>query len=152
MAIIVRDARPSDATIIAEFNARLAQETEGKILDCGELARGVAALISDPAKGRYFLACDGDDVLGQVALSFEWSDWRDGWFWWLQSVYVRADARGRGVFRTLHQHVIDAARAAGALGLRLYVERDNENGKRTYEALGMTPTSYLVFEQLLHGG
>lgn len=152
MKLFVRNAKPEDAAIIAEFNARLARETEGKSLNAEILARGVKALLADPMKGRYFIACEGDDVVGQVAISFEWSDWRDGWFWWLQSVYVRADARGRSVFRTLHQHVVHEARENDVIGLRLYVEQDNAPGKRTYEALGFLPTSYNVFEQHLQHG
>jgi GNAT superfamily N-acetyltransferase len=148
MSFTVRPAGPADAPVISEFNARLAAETEGKTLERTVLARGVAALLADRQKGIYFLAYDGDEVLGQLAISYEWSDWRNGWFWWLQSVYVRADARGRGVFRSLMEHVLNEAGAAGDVtAIRLYVERDNGAGKRSYEALGFRPTSYEVYQR-----
>src|SRR5262249_28030712 len=104
-----------------------------------------------PNKGRYFVAEDpdmGDGVLGQLMLTFEWSDWRNGWLWWFQSVYVRRDARRRGVFRALYQHVSDAARAdPEVIGLRLYMERDNDTARQTYPRLGMAPTEYVLLQR-----
>jgi GNAT superfamily N-acetyltransferase len=150
MPLTVRTAGPADVALVAEFNRRLALETENVQLDRDVVTRGVAALVADPAKGWYTLACDGDDVVGQCAVSFEWSDWRDGWWWWLQSVFVRADARGRGVFRVLYQSVCHRARQArDVIGIRLYVEHSNAAGQSVYRALGMNPTTYHVYEQLL---
>ena len=149
MPLTVRPAMPADAAVIADFNARLAQESEGKALDGAVLAAGVAALLADPHKGRYFLAEEGGVVVGQVMLTTEWSDWRNGWIWWVQSVYVRPEARRRGAFRALYQHVYEAARAdAQVVGLRLYVERDNRRAQETYERLGMGRTGYLVMERV----
>src|SRR5262245_46547470 len=101
----VRRAEPSDAAAITEFNRLMALETEGKALDVAVLSSGVRAVLADPNKGRYFLAEDSGVVVGQLMITLEWSDWRDGWFWWIQSVYVRPEARRQGVFRSLYHHV-----------------------------------------------
>jgi GNAT superfamily N-acetyltransferase len=154
MAILVRDARPDDRAVIAEFNARLALETEDKTLDPIVLDRGVARALADPERLRYWLAEDADsgEVLGQVAISREWSDWRDGWIWWFQSVYVRESARGLGIFRGLHRHVRELAHATpGVIGLRLYVEVANHRAISTYRSLGMSPGGYDVYEDLWIG-
>ena len=91
---------------------------------------------------------EGGAVLGQLQITFEWSDWRNGWFWWIQSVYVRSEDRRRGVFRSLYRHVVDLARRdGGVMGIRLYVERENHAAQRTYRDLGMEPTPYLMLEQ-----
>jgi ribosomal protein S18 acetylase RimI-like enzyme len=146
----VRRAREADAATIVEFNRRMALETEGKSLDAGILARGVARALADDAKGFYLLAISDAAIVGQVMITREWSDWRDGWFWWIQSVYVREDWRQRGVFRALYRAVEREARAAGiVIGLRLYVERDNQPAQLTYQALGMANANYLVYEALL---
>src|SRR4051812_38837392 len=114
MPLTVRTATPADVPVVAEFNRRLARESEHFELDLATVIAGVAAAIADPAgKGPYYLACDGDEIVGQCQTTFEWSDWRNGWFWWIQSVYTRADHRGRGVYRTLYEHVRAAARRAG---------------------------------------
>jgi GNAT superfamily N-acetyltransferase len=145
----IRRAGPTDAATVIDFNQRLARETEGKTLDPAVLAAGVAASLADPeVKGPYFLAVEGDAVLGQVGVTFEWSDWRNGWFWWLQSVYVVPEARGRGVFRALYEHVAGLARRDPQVtGLRLYVERDNRAAQQTYRRLGMEASAYLLFER-----
>jgi GNAT superfamily N-acetyltransferase len=145
----IRQGRPDDAAAIVEFNRRLAMETEGKALDPTALTAGVTAALADPTrKGPYYLAVDGATILGQLQITFEWSDWRNGWFWWIQSVYVVAEARKKGVFRSLYEHVVELARREpDVVGLRLYVERDNHTAQKTYETLGMTPTAYLLLER-----
>src|SRR5262245_6393147 len=149
MPLTVRSATPADAAVIADYNYRLAEESEGKALDRPTLAAGVVAVLADPAKGRYFVAEDGGAVVGQLLLTLEWSDWRNGWIWWVQSVYVRAESRRQGAFRALYRHVIEAARAdPTVVGLRLYVERENERAQRTYESLGLERTSYFVMERI----
>jgi ribosomal protein S18 acetylase RimI-like enzyme len=148
MPISVRRASIADAAIIAEFNRRLAEETEDKALDAALLRAGVEAGLADENKALYFVAEDGGEIIGQLMLTREWSDWRNGWMWWIQSVYVRSDARRRGTFRALYRHVFEAARAdLRVIGLRLYVEHTNEAAQQTYERLGMTRTSYQVFER-----
>lgn len=146
----IRAARPEDAATLVEFNRRLALETEGLELAGEVLARGVAAALNDPAKGRYFVYERNARVVGQLMFTLEWSDWRDGWFWWIQSVYVEASARRQGVFRALYAHVRDQARAAGnVVGLRLYVEEHNTRAQETYAREGMSRTPYRVFEQFI---
>src|SRR5262245_18482751 len=110
MPPVIRRATVADAAVVAEFNRLLAHESEGKELDPALLGPGVRAGLEDPHKSQYFLAEEGGRVLGQLGLTFEWSDWRNGWFWWVQSVYVRPEARRRGVFRALWEHVERLAR------------------------------------------
>src|SRR5207302_786408 len=110
MPLTVRRATPDDAPIIVEFNRRLAEESEGKTLDLNVLRAGVAAVLADPHKGPYFLAeADGVPV-GQMQVTYEFSDWRNGWFWWIQSVYVRPESRRQGVFKALYHHVAETAK------------------------------------------
>jgi ribosomal protein S18 acetylase RimI-like enzyme len=143
----VRPATTRDAAVLAAFNAALAAESEDKQLEPRRLAEGVAAVLADERKGRYFVAERRGEVLGCLMLTTEWSDWRNGVFWWVQSVYVIPSARAAGVFRSLYGHVLEAARAdPGVCGLRLYVEHGNERAKRVYSAVGMHPTSYEVYE------
>ena len=157
----IRAARPSDAEAIAEFNRRLASESEGRDLDPDTLLRGVRMLLSDPARGQYWIAeaasdggggsrGDGGEPVGQCLVTTEWSDWTNGRYWWFQSVYVVPEWRGRKVFRALWDHVESAARAAGDVAsLRLYVERDNASARAIYGKLGMEETGYLVYEKWL---
>jgi GNAT superfamily N-acetyltransferase len=142
--ITVRQATAADAPIIADHNRRLAWESEKKSLDPAESLAGVAAALADPSgKGPYYLACEGDSVVGQCQVTWEWGDWRNGWFWWIQSVYVRADYRRRGVFRAIYQRVRQAAVEAGdVLAIRLYVERDNHPARAVYEHLGLAVEHY----------
>ena len=148
MALLIRRAVLADAPVIAEFNRLLAQESEGKTLDPLALARGVAACLADPVKGVYYLAEEAGAAQGQVALTYEFSDWRDGWFWWIQSVYVRKEARRQGVFRALYDHIHRSACAdPTVIGLRLYVEKENAVAKRTYRQLGMEESGYELLER-----
>jgi len=148
MPISIRQAVPTDAVVVVEFNRLLAEESEGKRLDVAVLAAGVAAGLADPRKSIYFLAEEDGFALGQIMFTTEWSDWRNGWFWWIQSVYVRLKARRRGVFRALFEHVRQAALAEGdVIGLRLYVEQENHIAQQTYCNLGMDAAGYLVFER-----
>src|SRR5262249_15124552 len=115
----------------------------------GGLGAGGGAVFADPARGFYTLALNGaGEVVGQMVVTFEWSDWRNGWFWWVQSVYVREDARRRGVFRALYREIErQAAADSNVIGLRLYVESDNAHARATYRALGMTETTYGMREE-----
>lgn len=145
--LAIRTARESDARTIAAFNQAMAQETEHLHLADAVIQAGVENLLADAAKGRYYLAERDGAVVGQLLITFEWSDWRNGWFWWIQSVYVAPAARRGGVYRALYAHVTQAARDAGNVcGVRLYVDRDNLSAQRVYEQLGMTRTGYLLFE------
>ncbi|MBX7104784.1 MAG: GNAT family N-acetyltransferase [Gemmataceae bacterium] len=148
MSISIRPATLADADIIAGFNVRIAAETEDKELDPATVGRGVRAILGDPNKGWYLVADRGGEVVGQLAVTFEWSDWRDGWIWWIQSVYVKTEARGQGVFRSLYKSVMSRAKAAGdVVWIRLYVEHENSRAQATYRSVGMNPSGYEVFEQ-----
>lgn len=144
----VRAGRADDAEIITDFNARMALETEGLTLDPDTLSRGVRAALADPKKARYFIAETAGRVVGQLMITLEWSDWRNGDIWWIQSVFVVPSARGRGAFKALYRHVAQEARVAGAVGLRLYVEKENSAAQQTYARLGMAMTHYLVMEEM----
>lgn len=149
----IRKAELSDTAVIADFNRRLARETEDLPLDEGCVLKGVTALLRDPAKGLYYVAEVGGVVAGQVMITYEWSDWRNGNLWWLQSVYVREEFRGRGVFRALFRHVEELARKdPNVAGVRLYMHEENARARRAYEALGMKQTKYQVFELDLRAG
>lgn len=143
----VRLAHPDDADWIVDANARLAAETEGRELDRERLRAGVAAVLGDATRGVYWVAELEGRLAGGLLVTREWSDWRSGWFWWIQSVYVHAEARGKGVFRALYDTLLDeAGQRADVCGLRLYVEDENGPAQSTYEAVGMTRTSYQLFE------
>ncbi|WP_422929538.1 GNAT family N-acetyltransferase [Singulisphaera sp. PoT] len=149
--LLIRDARPGDCETIVSFNSRLAEETEGKRLDIDILTRGVTVALNEPNRLRYWVAeiGEGGPVVGQAAISLEWSDWRNGWLWWFQSVYVHADYRSQGVFRALYRHIREIALASDdVIGLRLYVEVENQRAQSTYAALGMRPGGYHVYEEL----
>ena len=148
MSTIVRPARIEDADTLIDFNARMALETEGITLDRRILSPGVRAAIADPTKARYFVGEIEGRVVGMLMLTLEWSDWRNGEIWWIQSVYVHPDCRRAGVFRALYRHVEQLARDQGAVGLRLYVEKHNTAAQATYTSLGMNRSEYLVMENL----
>jgi GNAT superfamily N-acetyltransferase len=143
----IRQATLSDAPVVADFNLRLAEETEALRLDPETVRAGVTAVLSDAAKGIYFVAEREGTVVGQLMITYEWSDWRNGNLWWLQSVYVKPEFRGRGVFRALFAHLQHLARGrADVAGLRLYMHAENTRARRTYEQLGMRHSDYEVFE------
>jgi ribosomal protein S18 acetylase RimI-like enzyme len=148
MNITIRQATVADTAIITRFNKLMAAETENKTLDEKRLHKGVEAVLSDPSKGLYLLAELNGVVAGQAMVTYEWSDWRNGVFWWIQSVYVETSARGSGVFKSLYDHIHTVARANRAVcGLRLYVEKNNTRAKQTYERLGMKLSYYQMFEK-----
>ena len=147
--VTIRDAVEADWPTVAEFNIRLAAETEDKHLDRATIESGVRTLLADPTKGRYFVACVGDQIVGQLAHTREWSDWRNGDIWWLQSVYVHPDFRRCGAFRLLNEHIEKLAAAdPGVVGLRLYVEVENERAQTTYLSLRFKDARYTVMERL----
>lgn len=134
--------------VIAQFNLHLARESEHLDLEPARVRAGVEAVLRDPAKGLYFVAEEGGRVIGQLLITHEWSDWRNGDFWWLQSVYVQRDFRRHGVFKALFEFVLArAASQSDVCGVRLYMEADNDRAREAYERLGMKETNYLVFER-----
>jgi len=149
--LLIRAGRPDDCAHIVDFNRQLAWETEEKTLDAPVLTAGVRAALADPDRLRYWVAQRGPNgpLVGQAAITREWSDWRNGWLWWFQSVYVAREARSQGVFRALYQQIrAEALAEPDVIGLRLYVEQENERAKRTYLALGMQSGGYHVYEEL----
>ncbi|MGB5489203.1 MAG: GNAT family N-acetyltransferase [Woeseiaceae bacterium] len=150
MEFRIRDATSADAATIADYNARMAEETEGRMLDPDIIGPGVAEVLADNTKGRYWVAESKQHIVGQLMVTYEWSDWRNATIWWIQSVYVPAEYRRQGVFSALYRHVESLTIAEPSVcGLRLYVEDNNHRAQRTYEALGMVKPSYLVMESML---
>lgn len=143
----IRAASPADAPIIARFNREMALETEARKLSPPRVLRGVKALLADPAKGAYFVAESDGEVVGQLLITYEWSDWRNGNFWWIQSVFVAPVWRGRGVFKALHAHIERLARRRkDVCGVRLYVDAHNTKAKEVYARLGLKATHYELWE------
>jgi ribosomal protein S18 acetylase RimI-like enzyme len=148
MPVTVRRATPADAATVVDFNCRLANESEGKTLDPETVAAGVASGLADPSRALYFVAEVDGRIVGQTMITFEWSDWRNGWIWWIQSVYVQAEARRRGVFRALFRHIHEiASRDPKVVAIRLYVEEQNRAAQDTYRELGLSPAGYFVLEK-----
>ena len=153
MSITIRKGEPGDAPFVIASNCSLARETEGHELDPGKIEPGVHAALADEIKGRYSIAeLDGRPV-GCLMITREWSDWRNGWIWWIQSVYVDPEGRGAGVYRALHDDVVERAAAAGNVrAVRLYVDRDNSRARGVYERVGMTISRYDLMEQTIGDG
>jgi ribosomal protein S18 acetylase RimI-like enzyme len=145
--VTIRPATSADAAVIASFNQAMALETEAKVLSPAVVESGVLAVFAQSARGFYLVAESDGEVVGGLMVTFEWSDWRNADFWWIQSVYVVPHARRRGVFAQLYRDIEARARAAGACGLRLYVENDNQAAMATYVSLGMHDAHYRVMEQ-----
>jgi len=147
----IRLAKPEDATIIESFSAAMALETESRHLDRDRLHDGTVALLHSPDRGFFMVAeleqADNRRLLGQLMITYEWSDWRNGVFWWIQSVYVDPAWRRQSVFRLMHQTVMAAAKASpNVCGVRLYVEGNNNVAQAVYRKVGLTPSSYAIFE------
>jgi len=141
----IRRATRSDLEVLVAGNIAIAHETEATILDPELVRPGVENVLRDETRGVYFVA-EENEVVGQLLITREWSDWRCGFYWWIQSVYVAPRARRSGVYRGLHQHVVDEARRAKVLAIKLYVDRENRVGRATYEALGMEQSQYDLYE------
>lgn len=150
--IIIRPACPEDVDIIVMFNAAMALETERRRLDLATLRKGTLAFLGNPQYGFYIVAelpeNRNNKVAGQLMITYEWSDWRNAVFWWVQSVYVAPDKRRQGIFRAMHDHINMQAKADPRVcGIRLYVERENHRAQTVYQRVGLTPSVYTVFEQ-----
>lgn len=144
----IRRARNEDVDALVGFNEAMALETEGKSLETGTLRRGVEAIFGDPNKGFYIVAEDLGKIIGGLMVTFEWSDWRNGWFWWIQSVYIMPEARGRRIYSQLYDFVKREAENAGNVcGFRLYVERENAHAQKVYEKVGMEKAYYVMYEE-----
>jgi GNAT superfamily N-acetyltransferase len=145
--IVYRDAVRADHAAIVDFQVAMAIETESVTLDRPTCANGVAAVFDDAARGRYFVAEENGRVVGSLLITYEWSDWRNGNVWWIQSVYIVPDLRGRGTYAGLYRHVRAIVEADPSLrGIRLYVDRRNTSAQQVYTKLGMNGDHYQVFE------
>lgn len=149
--LLVRPADPEDVAVLVGFSAAMALETEGRHLDRDRLRQGTQAVFDLPARGFYIVAELPDrettKVVGQAMITFEWSDWRNATFWWIQSVYVDPAWRRQGVYRAMHRYILSQAHARpDVCGVRLYVEGENKVAKAVYERVGLSPSSYDVFE------
>ncbi|MDM3870527.1 N-acetyltransferase [Porticoccus sp. W117] len=146
--VSIRPARDTDRDSLVAFNCAMALETEGKTLNSDVVAAGVSTLLQRPELGFYLIAEEGGEALASLMVTSEWSDWRNGLYWWVQSVYVRPEHRRRGIYRQLYQAVQQLASEQGDVcGFRLYVEKDNVRAQQTYRALGMSETVYQMYEQ-----
>jgi len=146
---VTRPGALRDVEALVEFNQAMARETEDKALSTEVVTRGVESLINNPQYGFYVLAEADGAVVGALMVTFEWSDWRDAVFWWVQSVYVRPEHRRRGVYRKLYEHLKARARSQTeppVCGFRLYMEKNNEVARQVYEASGMQEARYLMYE------
>jgi ribosomal protein S18 acetylase RimI-like enzyme len=146
--VMVRPAALSDLDVLVRFSAAMAMETEGRMLDLARLRQGTRAVLESADRGYYLVAEAMSGVVGQLLITYEWSDWRNGVFWWIQSVYVDPSARGQGVYRAMHTQVLqDARRQGNVCGLRLYVEKQNAAALEVYRRLGLGVTTYRIYEQ-----
>jgi ribosomal protein S18 acetylase RimI-like enzyme len=151
--ITVRPATLDDAEFVVRGNAEMARETENLTLDIERLRAGIRAMFETPSRGFYLIAELGGIRAGQMMITYEWSDWRNGVFWWIQSVYTAPEMRRRGVFRALYAHAESLAHTeslahkdGSVCGLRLYVESNNQAAQETYRRCGMRETDYRMFE------
>lgn len=144
---MVRIATRSDAAKIVNFQLKMALETEELSLDFTTVEKGVAAVFDDPSKGCYFVAEEEGVVVGSLMITFEWSDWRNGLVWWIQSVYVAPEFRKRGVFARMYHHVKKQVETSDDIrGLRLYVDNRNVSAKEVYMRMGMNGAHYTTYE------
>ena len=143
----IRLATPNDATVIADFNKAMALETENKILNDETILQGVQNLISQPQFGFYVVAEMDTEIVGSLMITYEWSDWRNGLIWWLQSVFVKPTYRQQHVFKNMLGFVEQQAVANKSVGVRLYMDKENLKASKTYAQCGFTQSDYLIFEK-----
>ena len=150
--VVIRLGGEQDVEILADFNVSMARETESRELDRELVMAGVRSLVSAPVNGFYVIAEQSGEIVGSLMITTEWSDWRNGLFWWIQSVYVRPALRRQGIYTKLYEHVKTlAAEQGNVCGFRLYVEQHNAVARRAYEALGMEETPYRIYEEVPGG-
>lgn len=146
----IRTAKTKDVQSLVEFNQAMALETEGKRLDATTLQSGVESVFKDENKGFYVVAESEGKIIGGLMVTFEWSDWRNSWFWWIQSVYILPDFRGKKIYRQLYEFVKHKAEERdNVCGFRLYVEKENTNAQGVYEKCGMSVSHYLMYEEMI---
>ena len=146
--LIIRNANKDDITTIVNFNSAMAMETEQKLLDFNTVHDGVNELLNNNELGFYLIAESDGTPAGQLMITKEWSDWRNGEFWWIQSVYVHLDCRKNNIYRKLYNEAIKLAKESeNVCGIRLYVDKDNNIAQKVYSKLGMKESNYIFFEE-----
>lgn len=149
MSILIQKAGYEHLHVLVDMQQRLASETEHVYLPTETLTKGMSALFDDPGKGEYYVAMDGKEAVGCFLITYEWSDWRNGMVWWLQSVFVSETYRKTGVFRKMFVHVMTAIeQKPEVIGLRLYVDKSNVRAMKVYESMGMDGSHYTVYEKM----
>ena len=146
MKIIIKQAGIQDVETLLSFNLNMALETEDLVLPPEKLRPGIEAALNDENKGIYFVAMVNSQIAGSLMITHEWSDWRNSWIAWIQSVYVKKEYRRQGVYSALYQHIKDKVISGEFTGIRLYVDKTNHNAQKTYSALGMNGEHYSLFE------
>ena len=147
--IIITKGQIEDIENIAQFQVDMAMESEGTQLDKDTVTKGVSAAMADENKGLYYIARVDGKAVGSLMLTREWSDWNNGWYWWIQSVYVEPDYRRQGVYKSMYQAVCTDAKQQNVAQVRLYVDKTNTRGQKVYSSLGMQESHYLIYETTL---
>ncbi len=146
MKVIITQGRTEDIEVIAKFQVDMAMESEGALLDKETVTQGVTAAMNDENKGCYYVARVGEKIVGSLMLTREWSDWNNGWYWWIQSVYVAPEYRRQGVYKSMYQAVCKNAKEQNVAQVRLYVDKTNTLGQKVYSSLGMQESHYQIYE------
>lgn len=148
--ITIRYATDKEIDDLVDFNQAMALETEGKKLDSEVLRKGVAAVFENEKRGFYVVAENAEKIAGGLMITYEWSDWRNAWFWWIQSVYIIPEFRGRKIYSELYDFVKrEAEKSGNVCGFRLYVEKENTKARKVYEKLKMEETHYFMYEEMI---
>lgn len=149
MELIITKGQTEDIEVIAQFQVDMAMESEGTLLDIETVTKGVTAAINDGNKGCYYIARVDGEAVGSLMLTREWSDWNNGWYWWIQSVYVAPEYRRQGIYKSMYQTVCEDAMQQNVAQIRLYVDKTNIRGQKVYASLGMQESHYLIYEKTL---
>lgn len=147
--LTITQGKASDIDTIVRFQADMAMESEGTMLDMDRLTLGVSSAINDEQKGIYLVARANDTPIGSLMLTREWSDWNNQWYWWIQSVYVMPEYRKKGVYKAMYATLKDMAQENGVSKIRLYADRTNLSAQQVYQRLGMRESHYLMFEETI---
>jgi ribosomal protein S18 acetylase RimI-like enzyme len=144
---VVSRGEVCDIDTIVQFQADMAMESEGCVLDKEKVTKGVTAAMLDDSKGIYWVAKTDERTIGSLMITREWSDWNNEWYWWIQSVYVTPEYRKQGVYKAMYQKVKDAAKENNVSQIRLYADKTNLSAQKAYQSLGMHESHYLMFEE-----
>jgi len=146
---LIEKGNSADIEAIAHFQVEMAMESEGSTLDLERVTRGVTMAMDDEAKGQYIVASYEGKVVGSLMLTREWSDWTNRWYWWIQSVYVKPEYRGKGAYRAMYEKIKQMAKEQGVTQIRLYVDKTNYSAQKVYQKLGMAECHYYMYEEVL---